>query len=577
MGSNHSCCTLPGSRVIKVLRDKALGREVLISWADVFLTTMKPREKVVTAQDVQSSLYYLHLNNPNDYGILQSVDSEICVPEATKAPSRKTTDFQSIVHRKPLPPRANAIDSFVIEPTPASSVNGKVPDIIMSHGAHLARKSVQTGSIPAHHGSEAAPALPPRPVLGPRSMHQRLHSVDNMALQNIPRRQNIDVRRWSEQPRGLPSRLLSHDSDYRHTSIAHQANKPTEPMANGPDMATGGHCWAWEKQWEGRRVSEAQAEMARISSDWQADRISNGKHEPSSLTLIRRYNNEQWNVGKLMEDDQGDIATSSPTVGSAILVEITTAGYAKFNAVGQGQDTSIKDLKKAAIDLNMTDTVPFHRYLQLPRATTKGRQSNGQNLSDHRLIERLERPRLERGFTSSCHSRTSIDDRPTPKDSMKVYTIKSPWNGICEFSTGVAGRSLKCKHSYASKDPMYAPGIVSVTVSELRFNLPSSTVFGASSPKVHTPGNHQERKRSSLFMDSFHRRNSSHDSKAASEADQIEDRLDLSLGQEHAGGGFGGKQAKLGKLIIQPEGLQMLDFIVAANMALWWKVYERLM
>jgi len=53
------------------------------------------------------------------------------------------------------------------------------------------------------------------------------------------------------------------------------------------------------------------------------------------------------------------------------------------------------------------------------------------------------------------------------------------------------------------------------------------------------------------------------------------DRLDLSLGQELAGGGFGGKQAKLGKLIIEDEGLKMLDLLVAANMALWWRAYER--
>lgn len=51
--------------------------------------------------------------------------------------------------------------------------------------------------------------------------------------------------------------------------------------------------------------------------------------------------------------------------------------------------------------------------------------------------------------------------------------------------------------------------------------------------------------------------------------------IDLSLGQERAGGGFQGKQAKLGKLIIEDEGVKMLDLIVAANMALWWRAYER--
>jgi hypothetical protein len=53
------------------------------------------------------------------------------------------------------------------------------------------------------------------------------------------------------------------------------------------------------------------------------------------------------------------------------------------------------------------------------------------------------------------------------------------------------------------------------------------------------------------------------------------DRLDLTLGQEFAGGGFGGKQAKLGKIILEDEGLKMVDLLVAANMGLWWRAYEK--
>ena len=57
--------------------------------------------------------------------------------------------------------------------------------------------------------------------------------------------------------------------------------------------------------------------------------------------------------------------------------------------------------------------------------------------------------------------------------------------------------------------------------------------------------------------------------------DESTGRIDLSLGQERAGGGFGGKQAKLGKLIIWQEGFGMLDLLVAANLGLWWRGYER--
>ena len=156
----------------------------------------------------------------------------------------------------------------------------------------------------------------------------------------------------------------------------------------------------------------------------------------------------------------------------------------------------------------------------------------------------------------------------------KGYAFQSPWNGTCEFVTGVAGRSLKCRHSHSSTYGQASE------VSELRFNLPSSKAFTAA-PKSLIPTIPRESKRSSIFH--HHRRQDSWDSIDTSAPGithsskvELEDRLDLSLGQEHAGGGFGGKQAKLGKLIIEPEGLQMLDLLVAANMALWWRVYDRM-
>jgi len=53
-----------------------------------------------------------------------------------------------------------------------------------------------------------------------------------------------------------------------------------------------------------------------------------------------------------------------------------------------------------------------------------------------------------------------------------------------------------------------------------------------------------------------------------------ESLFDLSLGQEKAGGGNRGKRAKLGKLIVHNEGLKMLDLVVAANMGVWWSVWD---
>lgn len=68
-----------------------------------------------------------------------------------------------------------------------------------------------------------------------------------------------------------------------------------------------------------------------------------------------------------------------------------------------------------------------------------------------------------------------------------------------------------------------------------------------------------------------HRRRSTSTSSGGAESD--EDRLDLSLARELAGGGIRGKSAKLGKLVIEDEGFKMLDLVVAACMGVWWRGY----
>lgn len=93
-----------------------------------------------------------------------------------------------------------------------------------------------------------------------------------------------------------------------------------------------------------------------------------------------------------------------------------------------------------------------------------------------------------------------------------------------------------------------------------------------------TPKPEETLKRSSFFHRGRHSRNNSSLSVNKNEVEEARDsmdRLDLSLGQELAGGGFGGKQAKLGKIILEDEGLKMMDLLVAANLGLWWRAYGK--
>lgn len=67
---------------------------------DVFLTPLKPREKVVTAQDVQSSLYYVHFNTNADSEALQQEALSSVNSNAAELPSIQ----EDIQRRKPVPP-----------------------------------------------------------------------------------------------------------------------------------------------------------------------------------------------------------------------------------------------------------------------------------------------------------------------------------------------------------------------------------------------------------------------------------------------------------------------------------------
>jgi hypothetical protein len=113
-------------------------------------------------------------------------------------------------------------------------------------------------------------------------------------------------------------------------------------------------------------------------------------------------------------------------------------------------------------------------------------------------------------------------------------------------------------------------------VSELRFNLPSARPFNpprksASESLLPTVAFFTHRRSRSYATTSSTNSLESRDDVNIPKLDP----LDLSLGQELAGGGFSGREAKLGKLIIENEGLKMLDLLVAANMALWWRGYDR--
>lgn len=565
---------------------------------DVFLTTMKPQEKVVTAQDVQSSLYYMHLDRLEDYELLSSndgVDDLLDVDSGHGKPATPTG--AGGVRRKPLPQSPRPGSGAHLGPPPEVNLCFQMSSNGATGGPQVERKPLSQDNMGEHRRLDVSPPLPDRKLLGPRPMNQRFLSLENSPLQDVPEKQNIDLRRWSEQSTGTPPKLPPRPFSGGKDVVPVTPPRPPTASLKDSFVANGAHS----------RILHRKPIAHSALRDWKngdmKDRSNFKDLQDVSLSLIRRYNCEQWTVGKIANSSRKPTVSGSGESSYETSIHIMTHGYSKFV---DPIDPFAKQARTFTENSNGTrDSHPpitaaegqtcFQRHLQVSgHATIRNQshrpQSTDSNTTTTPFIHQGTRPSFDHPRHSHQTSDTTESNRsfrsslPELKSaSQKGYVLRSPWDGICEFRTSVAGRSFKCKHSYASSNSRFGPGMHSAQVSELRFNLPSSKTLGSPASKSLVPGTTREAKRSSLFLHQHQRRSSSsfeakdtHGTEYFAPKVELEERLDLSLGQEHAGGGFGGKQAKLGKLIIENEGLQMLDLIVAANMALfWWRVYER--
>ncbi|KAL6721161.1 hypothetical protein ACLMJK_000263 [Lecanora helva] len=514
---------------------------------------------------------------PEDYRLVRDEANHADLSEKALNSHRAAPDNIS-VPRKPLPQELGSASQ-----APIRTSQSVIPNL----QGHDDDKS-------GHTGFDAAPGPPPRKLLGPRAMHQRLRSADDAALQSAPSKQNIDLRRWSEQPVAkpkLPPRINATKKSNMHRAVQERGWKDRDGLVKADQQSESSsvpveHYWQWEKSWETRRASEARSEMAEVIVQQEFQKALQSAQD-NTLTLIRRYNGEQRNVAKIRDTDASveSHALSTTDATSGVTIDVLTSGYLE----SIGQSAHHEDLPPHKPRLFNPDTdgegnVVFRRRLWFSKDAKRHKSLQTREGSESRLSGEVVRPSFERRQASlDSFSRSKTDSSANVAAASRGYYIESPWNGICAFSTGIAGRSFKCKYFSAPTEQGFGSGNFLASVSELRFNLPSSRAFGTPDAKVSTPGSPREAKRSSLFRRSHRESTSYFDTSMDNSNDaldakvELQDRLDLSLGQEHAGGGFGGKQAKLGKLIVEVEGLQMLDLIVAANMALWWKVYERIL
>lgn len=398
------------------------------------------------------------------------------------------------------------------------------------------------------------------------------------------------------------------------------------------------------------KTSSESSRSSRPGESTQNDR-GNGKASTKSfsITLIRRdpSSGAQWNVGTVagqpIHDGTATRRAKKPFFDMS--VHLMTPGYTQFHnrQLKVQAEAEIMQLQHERNDGNgetMLNTYAgFERKIHMG-----GRSSGGRPEMQHKRArsdfstKNIPLHGSSEAFALGSREAATLGDDagslPTQSHG-NGYMFLSPWGGSCQFSTGINGRSLKCKHYLPT--PISAGGASTSTsastVSELRFNLPSSGVFNPSTSPKPTKTNNGDSRRFSVpkfgnirdklaspkerpqlpprvdptsyaamypsddeeapnlpprsGFPAHHRRSEdarrdpnvnshcleSHSISSPSD-DDSSSRLDLSMGREKAGGGNRGKRAKLGKLIIHDEGFKMLDLVVGANMCIWWSVWE---
>ncbi|KAG9237835.1 hypothetical protein BJ875DRAFT_452573 [Amylocarpus encephaloides] len=547
---------------------------------DVILTTLKPQLKNVTAQDVASSLYYFHVNTEDDLRLLD--DTQANTVEENGATSKIASSMQKPLPRKPLSETARGS----LDPPPQTDFMSR-----RMEARSMPTQPVTTPVERSQHSIRRRPVQPSIPTPDPTARRQPVQAVQDET--------------FLSSDHGVSDSRISMESTRSSRSEGRTSNQFSTPRgAMGEFSIT-----------IIRRdpSSGAQWNIGSVTGHPTTDEnIDYGSRSPSKS-----------------KKPYFDLSIHLTAPGYAPFRDLhpSTAGTAE----------SYGNASKPAASKQQPEALPphgFHRQVRMEGSSFWARTSmqHKRTASDLSAKSFMARGRSASGSSAievpdatnrAQHKRHSSDE-----SSGKGYMFSSPWGGRCKFSTGSGGRTLRCRHSLPSPivtsdatNSMATPQ-ASAPVSELRFNLPSSDVFASwasqsgandlgtnikrfarprfenirdklSSEKPGPPlpprPNHafsqdDEEERPPLPPRSNHTLFANggsndigsgyHPENAQSNQTDFDSRFDLSLGQEKAGGGNRGKRAKLGKLVVHDEGFKMLDLLVAANMGVWWSVWE---
>jgi hypothetical protein len=393
--------------------------------ADIILTTLKPQLKNVTATDVESSLYLLHLNTEDDARLLAE-EQENALSEAH---TESHVAGENPLPRKPLPDTAR------------SSLD------LSRLGEPDFRRPVQVTTASLHRKPLPAPARSSLDLGRSENLGRQGHSSHDVDPSSVGRefqRRELTSHESRTQTRKqvketlqrkpLGPRPLGSESSIERKPLSGIEN---QPLNSGPQI-------------QDFAPSKISSESARSDPSHLGDFKTDGSTKSFSLTIIRRdpASASQWNVGGVTGEghSRGMRAMSySKRPYFDISVHLTTPGYTSFrNSQTASHNVSQPQVhnRQGAVDESGTaasDWV-FHRQVCMEGTSffERGSKQHNQSQSDSSDMVAGTRGNSAAVLPGVRFGDSAAD---THESTSKGYVFLSPWGGRCKFTTGRGGRS----------------------------------------------------------------------------------------------------------------------------------------
>lgn len=554
---------------------------------------MKPPTKAsIGLEAIQSSLYYLHVSTAEDEEIKRSVDVQRRSDEENRP--------NITIARKPLPP--SPLTPHPLPPLPHENDDSARYDGY--DNTNFGRRSV--GGTSLRVDTNTHNEVHRKPV-GEPSFWQQSNLYRPSGDYEIP---SSAQENQHYQQNGLRE---GHHYNNGMSSIE-------SPSSHKPPLNF--------NTWNHETASDS------VQGSNSLEALRRTKMHCPPVTIIRRdpTSGSQWNIGTIKQLEP----TFSGSNLHPVAVELQTPGYGRFNRHPEtprpgsaGSDVaSIRRAMESATMSPLSATsehgfASFERIVDYRRMKMsdikKSVYQHAENVSDMKSPKgNLERNVL--AFTSpwqgTCTFVNGIDGRSF-KIKHTISSTSSTGEGVTanvaelrfNLSWSLLGSRHPRKENNAEPDTLPIPKLIESKRQNFRksfqhfkdksrdgfhrgkvhvysksdagmaeeetlrdiSNMPNSTSnnFGRPYPMIQTPSY------SSSIQSDYEESDNNHQRPPRGEEDhEDEERLSLRLGRERAGGGFGGHSAKLGKLIIEDEGLKMCDLVVGAAMGIWWQHYE---